>query len=57
MIEFKKIEGPPGPPIHIRLTPEQTKERLEPYGFQSVKEMEIGPYSYLVLFTAGPDHP
>ena len=53
VIEFKKIEGPPGPPIEIRISPEQTADRLLPYAFGMVKEMEIGPYSYLTLFRAG----
>ena len=55
VIEFKKIEGPPGPPIKIRISPEQTGKRLRPYAFGMIKEMEIGPYSYLALFRAGLD--
>jgi ubiquinone/menaquinone biosynthesis C-methylase UbiE len=55
VIEFKKIDGPPGPPIHIRITPGQTTDRLRPYSFGLIKEMEIGPYCYLALFRAGQD--
>jgi len=55
VIEFKKIEGPPGPPIEVRITPEQTAKRLRPYSLRMIKEMEIGPYSYLALFRAGHD--
>ena len=55
VIEFKKIDGPPGPPIHIRITPGQTTGRLRPYSFGLIKEMEIGPYCYLALYKAGQD--
>lgn len=50
VIEFKKIEGPPGPPMRVRISPEQTAARVHPYGFGMVTETEIGPYNYLVLF-------
>ncbi len=51
VIEFKKIEPPPGPPIHIRLSPEELRSLLEPYGFREEKQIDAGPYNYLALYT------
>jgi ubiquinone/menaquinone biosynthesis C-methylase UbiE len=51
VVEFKKIEGPPGPPIEIRLSPEELETMLLPYGFQNTGAMEIGTYHYLAIFT------
>ncbi len=50
VIEFKKIQGPPGPPIDIRLSPEETQTMVAPYGFRQIKHMDIGEYNYLTLF-------
>jgi ubiquinone/menaquinone biosynthesis C-methylase UbiE len=48
--EFKKIEGPPGPPITVRLAPEDVKKILSDYDFKKGKITTIGPYNYLMLF-------
>jgi ubiquinone/menaquinone biosynthesis C-methylase UbiE len=50
IVEFKKIDGPPGPPVHIRLSPEEVDDMLSPYGFAKVKLTEVGPSNYLMLF-------
>jgi len=50
IVEFKKIDGPPGPPIHIRLSPEAVVNMLVPYGFTEVRRVDVGPYNYLMLF-------
>lgn len=50
VIEFKKIEGPPGPPIHIRLSSPELQALLAPFGFSSTAVAEVGPYSYLEIF-------
>jgi ubiquinone/menaquinone biosynthesis C-methylase UbiE len=50
IIEFKKIEGPPGPPVKIRINPNEVKEILSNYGFKQQKTMEIGQYHYLSIF-------
>ena len=50
IIEFKKIDGPPGPPVHIRLSPEAVGDLLAPYGFAKVKLTDVGPFNYLMLF-------
>jgi len=50
IVEFKKIDGPPGPPVHIRLSPEEVGDMLGPYGFAEERFEDIGPYNYLILF-------
>ena len=50
VVEFKKIEGPPGPPLHIRLSHEDVETMLKRYDFKSVKTLEVGNYNYLSLF-------
>jgi ubiquinone/menaquinone biosynthesis C-methylase UbiE len=50
VVEFKKIEGPPGPPITIRISPDEVETHLRPYSFRIVKTMDLGPYNYLSLF-------
>ena len=49
VMEFKKIDGPPGPPKHIRLSPEDVTDRLDPYGFKKERTADVGPYNYLIL--------
>lgn len=51
VVEFKKIEGPPGPPLAIRLSPDEVEERLKPFGFTAVSTHEVGEYNYLTIFT------
>ena len=50
IMEFKKIDGPPGPPLHIRLSPEQIDDLLAPFGFKQEHFAELGPYNYLLLY-------
>jgi ubiquinone/menaquinone biosynthesis C-methylase UbiE len=50
VVEFKKIKGPPGPPIHIRLSPEELDERLRPHGFQIQQTLDLGPFNFLTLW-------
>ena len=55
IVEFKKIDGPPGPPVHIQLSPEAVGDMLGPYGSTKERLVEIGPYNYLMLFKkSGP---
>lgn len=51
VVEFDKIEGPPGPPLQIRLTPEEVENLVAPYGFKKSRTARVGPYNYLILFT------
>jgi ubiquinone/menaquinone biosynthesis C-methylase UbiE len=50
IVEFKKIDGPPGPPIHIRLSPEDVSAMLVAFGFSEERCVDVGPYNYLILF-------
>lgn len=52
VIEFKKIEGPPGPPIGIRISPKELIKRLFTYSFRIHKTIDIGPYNYLSILTS-----
>jgi len=51
VVEFKKIEGPPGPPVKVRISVEEVEEHLRPYALVLRKAAEIGPYNYLAIFT------
>jgi ubiquinone/menaquinone biosynthesis C-methylase UbiE len=50
IVEFEKIDGPPGPPRHIRLDPEEVESLVVPYGFSRQKTKKLGPYNYLITF-------
>jgi ubiquinone/menaquinone biosynthesis C-methylase UbiE len=50
IMEFMKIDGPPGPPRHIRLSPEQVDDLLTPFGFEQEHFANVGPYNYLLLY-------
>lgn len=50
IVEFKKIDGPPGPPRHIRLAPAQVEDMLVPLGFSKDRQADLGPYTYLMIF-------
>jgi ubiquinone/menaquinone biosynthesis C-methylase UbiE len=50
IIEFKKVDGPPGPPIHIRLRPQDVESIVEPFGFNKKGMKEVGAYNYLMAF-------
>jgi ubiquinone/menaquinone biosynthesis C-methylase UbiE len=49
VVEFKKIEPPPGPPRHIRLAPEEVEQLARPHGFRQKQFLDVGPYNYLLL--------
>jgi ubiquinone/menaquinone biosynthesis C-methylase UbiE len=51
VIEFKKVPGPPGPPVGIRLAPDELEDLVAPFGFRLAGTGEVGPYNYLSLFT------
>ena len=50
IVEFDKIDEPPGPPKYIRLTPEEVDALVAPYGFKRQKTVKLGPYNYLITF-------
>ena len=50
VVEFKKIDGPPGPPVTIRLSPDELEKHLHPYSLNMTGETDVGPFTYLSLF-------
>ncbi len=48
-MEFNKMEMPMGPPLSIRLSPEQVEELIVKYGFRKDKVIEAGPYHYQMV--------
>ncbi|MBM4241999.1 MAG: class I SAM-dependent methyltransferase [Euryarchaeota archaeon] len=49
IVEFKKIEGTPGPPLSIRLNPEEVEDIISRNGFKVSGTIETGLYHYMVL--------
>jgi ubiquinone/menaquinone biosynthesis C-methylase UbiE len=52
VIEFKKMDGPPGPPKHIRLSREKTEELVTGVGFKKINTTDLGPHNYGALFAS-----
>lgn len=52
VVEFKKISDGPGPPLAIRLAPEEVEKLLAPHGFTRQKLFDTGPYTYCLTLTA-----
>ena len=51
IVEFKKVDSRPGPPIGIRLAPEEVEKIVSPYGLLKRRLVEIGVYHYLIIFS------
>ena len=54
IIEFKKIDGPPGPPKSIRLSEAEVEQMVTKHGFRKNDGNNIGPYTYLMTFFSEP---
>lgn len=50
VIEFKKIEGPPGPPINIRLSEDEVEKIVTGYNFKKQETVDVGDFNYLMTF-------
>jgi len=50
VIEFKKIQAPPGPPVEIRLSEDEVEKMVTGYGFKKIKSVDLGEYNYLMTF-------
>ena len=50
VIEFKKIEGPPGPPVQIRLSEAKVEKMVTGYEFKKDKTVDIGDHNYFMMF-------
>ncbi len=55
IVEFKKLDGPPGPPKHVRLSQEELEAILNPYGFARRQATDLGEHTYLSLFGPGTE--
>jgi ubiquinone/menaquinone biosynthesis C-methylase UbiE len=51
IVEFKKAETPRGPPVKIRLSPDDVSDLLAPYGFDRREVVDLGTDLYLELFS------
>jgi ubiquinone/menaquinone biosynthesis C-methylase UbiE len=49
IVEFNKQESPYGPPISIRLSPEDVETLARAYGFSKEGIQEVGPHHYAVI--------
>ncbi len=49
VVEFKKNETPMGPPLSIRLSPEEVELLAKSYGFSRAAVKEAGPYHYSIV--------
>lgn len=49
VVEFRKAGDGPGPPLSVRLAPEEVANILLPFGFVTGKPVDMGPYLYLVI--------
>ena len=48
------VHGEPrGPPEHLRLSPSETIDSVEPAGFGAVQTIELEPYHYGIVFRPG----
>jgi ubiquinone/menaquinone biosynthesis C-methylase UbiE len=48
LIEFKKIDKGPGPPISIRISEQEAEEKINKYGFLKTYLGDIGEFNYLL---------
>ena len=53
VVEFKKNETPMGPPLSIRLSPEEVEMLTKSYGFSKIAVKEAGPYHYSIILRKG----
>jgi ubiquinone/menaquinone biosynthesis C-methylase UbiE len=51
LIEFKKIDKGPGPPISIRISEQEAEEKMKKYGFLKTYLGDIGEFNYLLNLT------
>lgn len=53
IIECKKEEMSFGPPLHMRLSPEELENLIEKYGFEKINLVDLG-YNYMIQFRKIP---
>ncbi|OGO24583.1 MAG: hypothetical protein A2Z28_07235 [Chloroflexi bacterium RBG_16_51_9] len=50
IVEFKKTRDIPGPPLNVKLSPQQVAAVITPYRYRKEQVVEVGPYHYVSLF-------
>lgn len=50
VVEFDKTDGPPGPPRHVRLAPEELDALVLPFGFEQVGSVATGEHTYATTY-------
>lgn len=50
VVEFKKKEGPPGPPLKIRMSPKTLEAFLQPFELLPAKTVDMGEHLYLSIY-------
>ncbi len=53
IVEFKKQESSMGPPLSIRLSPEDVEALVKRYDFSKEQVLEAGPHHYSIIFRKG----
>ncbi len=51
LVEFKPVDGPPGPPLHIRIAPTELVNHVKPFGFVLDTTIDLGPHVYVSIFS------
>lgn len=49
IVEFKKAQSPMGPPLSVRLSPDEVEALVGKYGFKKEKVSEAGQYHYTII--------
>ncbi len=54
IVEFNKTEGSPGPPLHVRLSPDELDQLVVPFGFAKTGSTAAGPHAYVSTYRREP---
>ncbi len=49
VVEFKKIQNTPGPPMDVRITPKKIRKIIEQHSLDFKRVEEVGDYHYAVI--------
>ncbi|OPY69989.1 MAG: Demethylmenaquinone methyltransferase [Syntrophorhabdaceae bacterium PtaU1.Bin034] len=49
VVEFKKIDDGPGPPIAVRLSADEVERLIKPFGFHMDFVGDVGKFHYLIV--------
>ncbi len=50
VVEFEKTVGPPGPPVEVRLSPQDVERLLRPHSLALIRTTDVGQHHYLSSF-------